>query len=157
MFNPLVLRSWTSSVGVLYGLPNGIVVAMSRIYKKTTRTFEHRWEAWRVLAMQRYEDLFILANFLKEKGSFGIPFLVIFIENGTPNSNLWVFFAVIQRIMYIFALYLPTPCHRKDGPQCLIDDGGHLAEVRIYGWYTTLCKSVIDALFWADRNLRNFF
>ena len=107
--------------------------------------------------MQRYEDLFILANFLKEKGSFGIPFLVIFIENGTPNSNLWVFFAVIQRIMYIFALYLPTPCHRKDGPQCLIDDGGHLAEVRIYGWYTTLCKSVIDALFWADRNLRNFF
>ena len=32
--------------------------------------------------MQRYEDLFILANFLKEKCSFGIPFLVIFIENG---------------------------------------------------------------------------
>ena len=24
-------------------------------YKKTTRTFEHRWEAWRVLALQKYK------------------------------------------------------------------------------------------------------
>ena len=26
------------------------------MYKKTTRTFEHRWEAWRVLVVPRYED-----------------------------------------------------------------------------------------------------
>ena len=37
------------------------------MYKnKTTRTFEHRREAWRVLVLQRYEDYSEPANFWGE-------------------------------------------------------------------------------------------
>lgn len=36
------------------------------IKNKTTRTFEHRREAWRVLVLQRYEDSSKPANFWGE-------------------------------------------------------------------------------------------
>ncbi|MBR1519708.1 MAG: hypothetical protein IJ635_00530 [Bacteroidaceae bacterium] len=48
------------------------------LYKKTTRTFEHRGEAWRVLALQRY-NLFPnrqnISRGKSGKGSFSLLFL----------------------------------------------------------------------------------
>ena len=46
---------------------------------KTTRTFEHRREAWRVLAVQRYEFFPDLPNLLLKIGA--IPnFLLVFLS-----------------------------------------------------------------------------
>ena len=47
--------------------------------EKTTRTFEHRGEAWRVLAMQRYELFPNLPSLLLKNGVV-LNFLFVFLS-----------------------------------------------------------------------------
>ena len=58
----------------LYFFLNGIVDVICP-NKKTTRTFEHRWEAWRVLVVQSYKVFITLTSFPDEKLYFKLLLL----------------------------------------------------------------------------------